>query len=126
MATDGLLAQFGSKRNEAIQRYVKFVTGGVHQESIWKGLNRQVFLGDDSFVTRMQEKVKGLSNDVNIPKAQRRPPAPSLQAIVNRHANRNHAIVAAYATGEYSYQQIAEFFGLHFTTVGKIVRSARG
>ncbi len=73
----------------------------------------------------MLEKVKDLSQDVNIPKAQRRPPAPSLKAIASTHENRNQAIVAAYATGGYSYQQIAEFFDLHFTTVGKIVREAK-
>jgi hypothetical protein len=28
--------------------------------------------------------------------------------------------------GEYSYQQIAEFFGVHFTTVGRIVRRSLG
>ncbi|RLA11432.1 MAG: addiction module toxin RelE, partial [Gammaproteobacteria bacterium] len=35
------------------------------------------------------------------------------------------AIVEAYATGSYSYQQIADYYALHFTTVGKIVRNAR-
>lgn len=34
---------------------------------------------------------------------------------------RNAAIVAAHATGGYSYQQIADYFGMHFTTVGRIV-----
>ena len=37
---------------------------------------------------------------------------------------KNAAIVAAYATGEYSYQQIADYFGMHFTTVGNIVRGS--
>gem|GEM_PF-3628664 len=40
-------------------------------------------------------------------------------------ASRNEAIVSAYAAGEYSYQQIADFFELHFTNVGKIIRAAR-
>ena len=88
-------------------------------------MSRQVFLRADRFVSRMQKYIKGLSEDVNIPKAQRRPPAPSVEAIETMHDSRNDAIVAAYATGQYSYQQIAEFFGLHFTTVGKIVRAAR-
>ena len=43
----------------------------------------------------------------------------------SKYKNRNDAIVAAYATGVYSYQQIADFYGLHFTTVGKILRKAR-
>ncbi len=46
--------------------------------------------------------------------------------IAHAHGTRNQAIMAAYATGDYSYQQLAEFFRLHFTTVGKIVRAGRG
>ena len=125
LATDRLLALFSSSREEAVKNYMQFVAEGIGQESIWNHLNRQVFLGDDHFVTRMQDKIKGLSQDVNIPKAQRRPPAPTLAEIAKTHDTRNYAIVAAYATGEYSYQQIANFFNLHFTTVGNIVRAAR-
>ena len=126
LAIDGLLAQFAKYRKIAIRRYIQFVAEGVGQESVWNDLNRQVFLGDDQFVTRMQQKVKGLSDDVNIPKSQRRPPAPPLTAFAKKHSSRNQAIIAAYASGEYSYQQLAEFFGLHFTTVGKIVRASKG
>ena len=125
LATDDLLAQFASQRKQAIRRYDEFVMQGVDQESIWNNLNRQVFLGNDNFVLRMQEKIKANAQDVNIPKAQRRPPAPPLAEIAGAYNSRNEAIVAAYATGEYSYQEIAGFFNLHFTTIGKIVRAVK-
>ncbi len=125
LATDKLLAQFAGKRNKAAQGYSQFVAQGIGQESIWRLLNRQVFLGDDRFVQQMQQKAKALPEDFNIPKAQRRPPAPSLKKLAEVHACRNAAIVAMYATGEYSYSQIAAFFNMHFTTVGKIVREAK-
>jgi len=41
-----------------------------------------------------------------------------------RDPQRNDAIVAAYATGAFSYREIGEFFGLHFATVGRIIRQA--
>jgi putative transposase len=126
LAVDGLLAQFASKRTKARQRYRDFVLAGIGQESIWTGLNRQVFLGDDSFVERMQGKLKQKDrDDLNIPKAQRRPPPPRLEELEERYDNRNQAIIVAHRTGEYSYQQIGEHFGIHFTTVGKIVRDAK-
>jgi len=125
LATGKLLAQFAGKRNEAVQGYSQFVAQGIGQESIWRYLNRQVFLGDDHFVQQMQQKTKVLSEDLNIPKAQRRPPAPPLEKLAQAHANRNEAIVAMYTTGEYSYSQIAAFFNMHFTTVGKIIRKAK-
>ncbi len=125
LATDGLLAQFSIDRTDAVNRYIQFVSEGVQEESIWKDLNRQIFLGDDHFVVHMQAMNKRLSNTVGVPRVQRRPPAPRLAVLAAENTNRDETIVAAYATGEYSYQEIAEFFGLHFTTVGQIVRSAR-
>ena len=114
LATDKLLAQFAGKRNEAVQGYRQFVAQGIGQESIWRHLNRQVFLGDDHFVQQMQQKIKALPEDFNIPKAQRRPPALPLEEIAKAHGNRNEAIVAMYVTGEYSYSQIAAFFKFAF------------
>ncbi len=125
LATDGLLAQFSTDRAEAVRRYVQFVDEGVREEPIWKNLNRQIFLGNDEFVARMQAMNKSLPDTVGVPRAQRRPPAPPLAVLSAEIPDRDEAIVAAYATGEYSYQEIADFFGLHFTTVGKIVRVAR-
>ncbi|MES9859064.1 MAG: hypothetical protein ABW166_21100 [Sedimenticola sp.] len=125
LATDGLLAQFSTDSVEAVRHYVEFVAAGMGRETIWKELNRQVFLGDDDFVERMQTKHAGLSRVVGVPKAQKRPPAPSLDQISSEYEARDEGILAAYATGEYSYQQIAVHYGLHFTTVGKNVRKTR-
>jgi hypothetical protein len=125
LAADGLLAQFSTDRTEAVSRYIQFVGDGMLEESIWNNLNRQIFLGNDGFVARMQAMNENLPDTVGVPRAQRRPPAPPLAVLVAENSNRDEAIVAAYATGEYSYQEIGAFFGLHFTTVGKIVRAAR-
>jgi hypothetical protein len=73
----------------------------------------------------MRTKREGPSKTVGVPQAQKRPPAPSLEQLASRYQNRNQGIVAAYATGEYSYQQIADFYGLDFTTIGKILHKAR-
>jgi transposase len=43
-----------------------------------------------------------------------------LAEIVERLPDRNAAIVATYLTGGYSYQKIAEHFGIHFTSVGRL------
>jgi len=123
--TDWLLSQFDRRRTDAIRNYIQFVAQGHTQPSIWNNVNRQVFLGDDEFVVQTQKQIKGLSQDVNIPHVQRRPPAPPLATMADAHDTRNQAIIAAYTTGDYSYQQLAEFYRLHFTTVGKIVRGGR-
>lgn len=123
LAVDGLLAQFAKRRSLAQQRYAQFVAEGIKAASPWSNLKGQVFLGDDQFVLRMQAYLQSGKDDVQIPIAQRRPPPPPLAEIERNSQDRNAAIVAAYATGGYSYQQLADYFGVHFTTVGKIVRS---
>lgn len=125
LAADGLLARFGPPPAEAVRRYREFVAQGAGGESVWRHLNRQVYLGDDLFVARMQSALSGRRDDVNVPRAQRRPPAPPLKAIADAHEDRRAAMAAAHASGEYSYQQIAEFFGVHFTTVGRAVRATK-
>lgn len=122
LEVDGLLAQFGTCRARAVSAYERFVRDGIGADSIWQHLKRQAFLGDDAFIARAHKRASRRPDDVNIPRAQRRPPAPPLSAIAAKHIDRDDAMVASWATGEYSYTQIAEYFGVHFTTVGRIVR----
>lgn len=122
MATDGLLALFGQPRKKAQARYAEFVAHGINATSPWLNLKGQVFLGDEPFVQRMHALTDSNKDDVQIPLAQRRPPPPALSEIAIQHSGRNAAIVAAYKTGGYSYQALADYFGVHFTTVGRIVR----
>lgn len=123
LATDGLLAQFGSRRAEARRRYAQFVSDGIGKASVWAELRQQIYLGDVKFVERMQRRAKVQGDELSVPRAQRRGPAPSLAAIAAKHRDRDKAVVAAYATGAYSYREIAEHFGIHLATVGRIVRA---
>jgi putative transposase len=125
LTTETILGAFGKKKGEARKAYRRFVREGIGKESIWAGLNRRVFLGDDRFVERMQGRLGDERDDVQIPKEQRRRPPPSLEQIHRQADSRDAAIVAAHATGEYSYSQIGAFFGLHFATVGRIVRKQK-
>ena len=121
LAVDGLLSQFAPSREEARRRYRSFVHEGVG-ETIWQGLRQQIYLGDEAFVTRMQRNAQIAGDTLSVPRAQRRPPAPPLAQIARDCGERNAAIVAAYATGAYTYRDIAEHFGVHLATVGRLVR----
>ncbi len=125
LATDGLLAAFSKQRAAARRHYARFVDEGIGAESVWTALRGQVYLGDEAFVAKMQKRA-AQSDDVNVPKAQRRPPPVPLEKHAARNRDRDAAMVAAHASGHYSYQQIAEHFGVHFTTVGRVVREAKG
>jgi len=119
-----LLAQFGRRRARARAAYAAFVADGLGAASIWDGLRGQIYLGGERFVERMLKKAK-TADEINVPRAQRRGPAPSLGEFERRHGDRDAAMAAAWASGGYSYTEIAQHFGVHFTTVGRAVRRAR-
>ncbi|MGB1109435.1 MAG: REP-associated tyrosine transposase [Gammaproteobacteria bacterium] len=123
LTSDALLAHFGPTRGGATVAYSRFVASGVGGPSVWEGLRHQIYLGDDQFVERMQASSRATGQAVTIPRAQRRPPPAPLEAFERRYAERNQAIVAAYRSGAYSYQQIADHFGIHPATVGRVVRA---
>ena len=87
----------------------------------WDKLQQQVYLGDASFVSRMLSKV-GQSPELEAPREQRRARPMPLAEVVARQSDRDAAIAAAHATGHYSHAEIAAYFGLHFTTIGRMVR----
>jgi putative transposase len=113
-----VMAHVGARRRD-----MQFVAASVGAEPIWKRVNRRVNLGSDALVQRMQDKA-GDADDINVPRAHRRPPPPSLEAIAAAYPDRDVAMLAAHRTGEHSYAEIARHFGVHFTTLGRVVRGA--
>ena len=73
----------------------------------------------------MQKKIGKERDDLNIPRPQKRPVAKPLSEIAAQYKDRNTAIIAAYKTGAYSQREIGEFYQLHPTTIGVIIRKNR-
>lgn len=120
--TDGLLLQFDENRRPARKKYRRFVMDGIGEPALWAGLRQQVYLGDEAFVERVQAQMKIRGNELTVPKRQRRAPAASLDEIARQHPQRDDAIEAAYATGAYTYNDIAAYHDVHPATVGRVVR----
>jgi len=125
LSVDNLLSQFGKQRKTTIRKYEAFVAAGLKNGPIWTALNNQIYLGDTAFIEKVQKHLSKQHKDIQIPKVQKRV-KPEPLAYYEQHAsNRNEALVKAYASGGYSYQALGCYFGLHFTTVGKIIRGSR-
>ena len=125
LAVDALLAQFGDRKAIAVRRYADHVRAGVGLPSIWAHLNRQIYLGDDAFVARMQRKAGAMRGDaLEVPRAQRRLPAKPLAHYVSLKMSRDKAIARAYASGNYSMAEVAEAFAVHYSTVSRMVGRA--
>jgi REP element-mobilizing transposase RayT len=119
---DWLLGQFAAERERAQARYADFVRQGVGGASIWEGLRHQVFLGSEGFAERHRETTKPLERLREVPRAQRRALAEPLAGFARRYPDRAEAMARAFATGVYTMQEIATFFGVHYSMVSRAVR----
>ena len=121
--TDWLLGQFGASRARQIARYIEFVQEGVRGPRVWDHLRGQVFLGSDAFVEAMQHELEGAGKHTvgEIPRLQRRALAKSLDYYREAFDDPKSGMAAAYATGDYTLQAIADAFGVHYATVSRAV-----
>ena len=139
LATDKLLAYFApgqqspdqlTDREKAQLHYVEHVREGIGRPSVWQDLSGQVYLGDEKFVNKMSamadqspQGARAGRSRLEIPHAQRRPVPLPLQSYIEQYpSNRNAAIQAAFATGNYTMAQLAGHFELHYTSVSRIVK----
>ena len=60
-----------------------------------------------------------------VPISQRRLLAKSLDEYKLMSNLRNDAIELAYSSGGYSLKEIGDYFGLHYTSISRIVRNAQ-
>ena len=118
--TDWILGQFGDERQQAVHRYIDFVRAGTGLPCLWKDLRGQMFLGSKSFLEQMQR----LSENTlltEIPRTQRRPLSKPLSDYCDQYEDPKAAMIKAYATGDFTMQQIADFFGVHYATVSRAI-----
>ena len=123
LQTDWLLGQFGSQRARQIVRYVEFVQEGVRGPEVWQELKGQIYLGTDAFVEAMRKQVESDTKlgSSEIPRSQRRALAKSLAYYRDEFDDRKQGMAAAYATGDYTLQAIAEAFEVHYSTVSRAI-----
>ena len=121
-----LLGQFGRNRDRAIIQYTNFVRSGIGLPPVWESLNNQIFLGDKDFVEKMQNQIQTKPHELKeIPRAQRRAIAHPLEYYVNTYTKPKEGMSKAYETGDYTMQQIAQAYGVHYSTVSRAVKECR-
>jgi REP element-mobilizing transposase RayT len=123
--TARVLSAFDAKKSQAIPKFIDFIARGKGQPSVWSALKNQIYLGDDLFVEDMQSRISGDTNLDEVPRQQKRLPPRPIEAYTNMTGSRNEAIVLAHQSGGFSMKEIAAYFGLHYSSVSKIVNIAR-
>lgn len=122
LQTHWLLRQFGSDRAQAALHYIDFVRAGVGLAPIWEDLRHQIYLGGDDFVRNLQTQISStVADNREIPKSQRRSIARPINHYVENYTDAKIGVQEAYKTGDYTMQQIAQAFGIHYSTVSRII-----
>ena len=121
--TDWLLSQFGSQRARQVARYTEFVQQGIRGPEVWQDLKGQVYMGSDVFVETMRARMEADKKFASkeIPRSQRRALAKSLAYYRDQFDDAKQGMAAAYATGDYTLQAVADAFEVHYSTVSRAV-----
>ena len=121
LAVDALLRQFADTQRLACQHYSVFVADGVGIK-LWEHLRQQVYLGDQNFVSELQNQVDMASDELSeVPHKQKRIAAQTLEYYMEQCGSRNEGIWAAYQSGAFTMKAIADYCNVHYSTVSKVL-----
>jgi len=120
--TDGILAQFGSKRKVAMKAYQEYVFLDIGAESPLKQVKGQILLGSEDFISKMDQRIKQKEKLSEIPRSQLYASRPTLDKIFQGKDKKELKIYRASLAYGYTLKKIAEFLGVHYTTVSKIIK----
>ncbi len=123
--TAWLLGCFGKQRKRNIAKYVDFVRAGIGLPSIWENLRSQIYLGGDDFIDGLHDKLD-TSRLTEVPRPQSRPAVKTLRWHRQQARDDKEAMATAYQSGGYTMKEIADFFGVHYSTVSRVVKSFEG
>jgi len=116
---DWLLSQFGASNAKAKLSYALFVNKEEGQ-GLWDQLNGPDVLGDDDFRGRLQQQVGAAKADV--PKRKRLLRHLPLTELASSGKRKSEWMSAAYREHGYTMRAIAEYAGLHHSTVSRLIK----
>jgi putative transposase len=119
--TDFILSQFGAQRARTMAKYAAFIQDGKNLPSVLDAVQGQIYLGSEKFVAKMRaaiEKKPGLNKT---PRTNKRVLSRKLADYARAH-ERDEAIALAFLSGRHTMAAIADHFGLHLTTVSRLVK----
>jgi len=119
LTTEWILSQFAGSLAKARKAYRRFVSAG-RGEPVWEKLKGQIYYGSDEFVE--QHVPEGSLTFREIPREQRLVHRPSIEDVF---ASTSEACAIATAYREYGYRlrEIAEYLGVHYSTVSRRLKN---
>jgi putative transposase len=127
LTTEWILGIFNSERGIAQRQYRTFIREGMNRKSPWEELRGQILLGEDRFVGKFKDLLGSKEKVKEIPRQQRYIGRPSLGGIFRGRKGkekRNIGIRTAHLTYGYTLKEIADYLGVHYTTISKVIAKA--
>jgi REP element-mobilizing transposase RayT len=128
LTTDWILSQFGKEQKAASRGYQAFVLSGIKAESPLKAIKGQLFLGQDNFIDKIKHLIRDKENLKEITRKQRYVTRPLLNEILKYKdkKSKDQAMYEAHQQYGYTLKDIAEYIGVHYTTVSKVIKRIEG
>ena len=105
---------YGSSIEDIVEYY-------DNRTDITDSIRNQIYIGDDLFISEVQQNIDSKRDLSEIPKVQRSNHK-SLEQYESENSSRDEAIGKAYMSGDFSMKKIADHFSLHYSTVSRIVK----
>ncbi|MAU40432.1 MAG: addiction module toxin RelE [Kordiimonas sp.] len=124
LACDEGLWPFGKKKSKARKALRDAVREVDHQHleaSLANARHHQLFLATPEYVTAMLKNYTQTGEPRKIEDIAAPTPAHPLVWYQQQHKNRREAMAAAYLSGDYTLYEIADAFGVHYSTVSRAV-----
>ena len=124
LTTDWILSQFGKEQKAAFSRYQAFVLSGIKAESPLKAIKGQLFLGQENFIENIKHLMRGKEKLKEITREQRYVTRPALNEIfkLKDKKSKDQAMYEAHLQYGYTLKDIAEYIGVHYTTVSRAIK----
>ena len=130
LSLDAALASFGTCRTSAARKYTAFVLAGVGAAP--PDIAVPIF-GDDGFIEEQRKRLGGGILEPEYPLEHRLGPRPPLEEIIptvgrlraDGVAERNAGAVRAVLEFGYTQKDVADYIGLHYSRISKMLAESR-
>jgi len=122
--SDWILSHFAKEKRKASRQYQTFVLSGIKETSPLKKVKGQLYLGKKTFMDQIGHLLQGKDKLKEISRKQRYINRLSLKKILNyqNKNQRDQVIYIAHLEYAYTLKDIAEYLGIHYTTVSRAVK----
>ncbi len=88
------------------------------ESGVWDDLRHQIYLGDSEFIKSASGFASGSSKEIPF---RQKAGTGSMASFTEGIADRKEAIFKAYQSGAFTMKEISDHFGIHYSTVSRVV-----